>query len=102
MILTDIPHIKTSKIILVPKKSLGQNFLVDENIARKIVESLKLQPKDIIIEIGAGQGALTKYLLNKAFKFLTIEIDKRAVEKLNSEFSSQNIEIINQDFLEFD
>jgi len=98
----DISNLKTSNIEVKPKKSLGQNFLVDENIARKIVGSLELSPKDIVVEIGPGQGALTKYLVDKVSKLLAVEIDKRVAEKLKSEFVSQNIEIINQDFLDFD
>ena len=98
----DISNLKTSTIEVKPKKSLGQNFLVDENIARKIVDSLGLSLKDIVVEIGPGQGALTKYIVDKVYKLLAVEIDKRVAEKLKSEFFSKNIEIINQDFLEFD
>ena len=47
------------------KKSLGQNFLKDENILRKIADSFDVTEKDLIIEIGPGMGALTKYLIQK-------------------------------------
>jgi 16S rRNA (adenine1518-N6/adenine1519-N6)-dimethyltransferase len=96
-----ISDLKTSFIEEKPKKSLGQNFLVDENIARKIVGSLKLTSEDVVVEIGPGQGALTKYIIDNVLKILAVEIDIRVAEKLKSEFLSKNIEIINQDFLEF-
>lgn len=86
---------------IIPKKSLGQNFLHDKNIAKKIVNALALQDNDLIVEIGAGTGFLTKELLQNNIFLLAYEIDKRAIETLNSLFStSSNIEIIHQDFLE--
>lgn len=96
-----IVDLKTSTIEVKPKKSLGQNFLIDENIARKIVGSLKLKSEDVVVEIGPGQGALTKYIVDNVSKLLAVEIDTRVAEKLKSEFLSKNIEIINKDFLEF-
>ncbi len=97
-----ISDLKTSAIEVKPKKSLGQNFLVDENIARKIVGSLELTSEDVVVEIGPGQGALTKYIVDNVSKLLAVEIDTRVAEKLKSEFLSKNIDIINKDFLEFD
>lgn len=92
----------TSRIVIKPKKSLGQNFLIDENIARKIVESLILSENDVVVEIGPGQGALTKYIVENVKKIYAVEIDKRAAEELQSNISSNKLIIINQDFLEFD
>lgn len=94
--------INTSKIVFKPKKSLGQNFLIDENIARKIVESLNLTKDDVVVEIGPGQGALTKYIVENVKKIYAVEIDKRAAEELRSNISSTKLKIINQDILEFD
>lgn len=94
--------INTSKIVIQPKKSLGQNFLIDENISRKIVESLKLATDDVVVEIGPGQGALTKYIVKDVKKLYAVEIDKRAAEELRSNISSKKLKIINQDILEFD
>ncbi len=94
--------INTSKIVIQPKKSLGQNFLIDENISRKIVESLKLATDDMVVEIGPGQGALTKYIVKDVKKLYAVEIDKRAAEELRSNISSKKLKIINQDILEFD
>ncbi|MEK6571501.1 MAG: rRNA adenine N-6-methyltransferase family protein, partial [Bacteroidota bacterium] len=48
---------------LRPRKSLGQNFLIDDNIARKIVRTSEIHPEDIVLEIGPGRGAITKHLV---------------------------------------
>ena len=89
-----------------PKKFLGQNFLVDENIARKIVDSLNIKDDDFILEIGPGHGALTKYFLESAKNYLAVEIDKSIAEKLRvnlfSDSKGKNINIIQKDFLKFD
>ncbi|MDD7898110.1 rRNA adenine N-6-methyltransferase family protein, partial [Metamycoplasma hyosynoviae] len=58
-----------------PKKSLGQNFLINENINKKIVDIAQCSNKDVI-EIGPGKGALTKYLISKAKNVVAYEIDK--------------------------
>jgi 16S rRNA (adenine1518-N6/adenine1519-N6)-dimethyltransferase len=74
-----------------PIKSLGQNFLRDENILRKIVESLNLRDGDLIIEIGPGQGALTKHLIDMPITLIGIEIDQRAIEILQQKFTDKII-----------
>lgn len=68
--------------MLAPKKSLGQNFLRDENVARNIVESLELHSDDVVLEIGPGQGALTKHLSSRVRGVVAVEIDERAIEVL--------------------
>ena len=82
-----------------PKKFLGQNFLVDENIAKKIVASLDIQKDDYVIEIGPGQSSLTKYLITLTNNFVAIELDKHIVEKLRAE---GKIDVIHKDFLDLD
>lgn len=84
-----------------PKKFLGQNFLVDENIAKKIVSSLEIKPDDIVIEIGPGQGVLTKYISALTDKFIAVELDRSIHEKLSAEYSGK-AKIIHKDFLKFD
>ncbi len=70
---------------LAPKKSLGQNFLVDKNIIRKIVEALELSQGDSLIEIGPGEGALTLSLVEYPLDvFLAVEYDQRAVHRLGN------------------
>jgi 16S rRNA (adenine1518-N6/adenine1519-N6)-dimethyltransferase len=85
-----------------PKKHLGQHFLKDDNIARKIVDSL-LPGTENVLEIGAGTGILTKHLIEKRFPGLyVIEIDRESVEYLNSNYSELGGKIINEDFLKYD
>lgn len=81
-----------------PKKSLGQNFLHDKNIIRKIVSSLEIKSSDYVIEIGPGEGALTEFLFAETKNLIAIEIDKRCVELLKIKFPE--IEVINQNFLD--
>lgn len=84
-----------------PKKFLGQNFLVDENIARKIVVSLDISPGDPVAEIGPGQGVLTKYIHKLTGNFAAVELDKSIYEKLSSEYKGRLL-IIHKDFLDVD
>lgn len=84
-----------------PKKFLGQNFLVDDNISKKIVKQLDLQDCDIVLEIGPGQGALTKHLAGFCKNYYAIEIDKNIAESLEDKFG-ETASIINEDFLKFD
>jgi 16S rRNA (adenine1518-N6/adenine1519-N6)-dimethyltransferase len=84
--------------MLPPKKSLGQNFLRDENVARNIIDSLKLRAADVVVEIGPGQGALTKYLAAKCSRLVAIEVDERAVRLLHDTFA-ESIEVVYADVL---
>jgi len=84
------------------KKYLGQHFLIDENIARKIGDSLTLKNYKSVLEIGPGMGILTKHLLQKRVQLSVIEIDKESVEYLRENFSDDVIDIIQADFLKFD
>jgi 16S rRNA (adenine1518-N6/adenine1519-N6)-dimethyltransferase len=83
------------------KKSLGQHFLHDENICRKIVEALVQHHFQQLLEIGPGEGALTKYLLQiPGIDFRAIEVDEEKVAFLNNNFNQLNGKIIHGDFLE--
>ena len=84
------------------KKSLGQNFLIDKNIIRKIINLVKLEKKNII-EIGAGHGALTDEILKKKPNFLNIiEKDIILYKKLKIKYSKvKNVKIYNDDILDF-
>ena len=69
------------------KKGLGQHFLTDKNIARKIVDSLLPGDFNTLIEIGPGTGVLTGFLLEKyLLNFLAIELDKESIEYLNNTY----------------
>ena len=84
-------------------KALGQNFLIEENVLKKIVESSEIEKDDLVIEIGPGLGTLTKYLLEKAGKVICIELDKKMIKILDDRFSLyENFEVKNQDVLKVD
>ena len=85
---------------LKPLKRFGQNYLLDQNILKKIVEEFNVLPGDNLVEIGPGQGALTKLLLEKVNKVTAVEIDNRVTEDLLEKFPG--IELINDDFLKID
>lgn len=78
-------------------KLLGQNFLIDSNLAKTIVSYLSLQSYNFIVEVGPGFGALTKYIIKKCKNVLLIEIDKRLVKYLRNKYSE--IYIIHDNFL---
>ena len=85
-----------------PKKFLGQHFLIDDNISKKIVEAVNFKKFKKVIEIGPGKGALTKHLIHIKNMLTLIEVDKDSVEFLNSEFQKEKLNIIEADFLKFD
>lgn len=81
------------------KKSLGQNFLIDNNILKKIAEAGKISRNDKIIEVGPGSGNLTEHLIKKNPEYLkVIEKDDELIKILSSKFKDQ-IEIIHKDIL---
>ncbi|ADQ47078.1 dimethyladenosine transferase [Caldicellulosiruptor kronotskyensis 2002] len=85
---------------LSPNKKLGQNFLVDENVVRKIILFSQAEGKEVI-EIGAGPGTLTVYLAKTAQKVFAVEIDKKILNVLKDVCQSlSNVQIVNSDFLE--
>ena len=85
-----------------PKKALGQHFLVDLNIARKIVNSLSTD-HDVVIEVGAGMGVLTQYLIeNQLDRLQVVEIDKESVEFLKKKFPELEGHLVLGDFLKYD
>ena len=81
---------------------LGQNFLIDKNIAKKIVKSADISVLDTVIEIGPGYGILTDELSKISKKIIAVEIDKKLSEKLIEKYKNQkNIKLINTDFLKY-
>ena len=82
------------------KKTLGQNFLKDDNIVNKIVNATEYKKNNLVIEIGPGAGSLTKKLLPKVDKAILYEIDTRLERILNKELAEyDNYTIIFDDFL---
>ena len=88
------------------KKSLGQNFLRDEGILKKIVDFAQIENTDLVIEVGPGEGTLTKLILEKAKRVIAIEKDEKLVEKLkekfNKEIKDNRLKIIEGDILNTD
>tara|TARA_B100001057_G_C22613337_1_gene857461 strand:- start:37 stop:825 length:789 start_codon:yes stop_codon:yes gene_type:complete len=86
---------------LKPNKKLGQNFLIDKNIITKIADLIPINFPNEILEIGAGTGNLTEFLINKKpKKIYLIEKDKKLFDVLKSKFENK-IEIFNEDILKF-
>ncbi len=84
------------------KKHLGQHFLKDENIAKKIADTLSLEGYNDVLEIGPGMGVLTKYLLEKDITTHVIEIDTESVDYLKNHYLNLADRIYEKDFLKYD
>lgn len=85
-----------------PKKNLGQHFLKDQNIARKIVDNLGTAATDVL-EVGPGMGVLTRYLLQRPeLNVHVVEIDRESVQFLKENFPELKEHIFAEDFLKFD
>lgn len=85
------------------KKSLGQHFLRDDNICRKIVEIVKAQQPQRLLEVGPGGGAITRYLLQlEGVDFKAIELDREKVDYLEQSFPALQGKVLHQSFLEAD
>jgi 16S rRNA (adenine1518-N6/adenine1519-N6)-dimethyltransferase len=88
---------------LLPKRSLGQNFLVDTRVQERIVDAARVSGQDVVVEIGAGLGALTARFLPRAASVIALERDARLVRVLRAEFAgAANLQIVEGDALEFD
>ncbi len=85
---------------VLPLKRFGQNYLQDQNIIKKIIAEIDPKENELIIEIGPGQGALTKYLIQGKANLIAIEIDKRVIEELQNRFS--DLKLLQQDFMDLD
>jgi 16S rRNA (adenine1518-N6/adenine1519-N6)-dimethyltransferase len=85
---------------LTAKKSLGQNFLVDEHALCKVVESADVSREDFVLEVGAGLGSLTRHLADTADQVIAVELDKRFMEPLHEVLHSfPNCRVIQGDIL---
>ena len=83
---------------IAPKKSLGQNFLVDRRVAERIVEALDPGQGETILEIGPGEGALTGLLLDRGARVVAVELDPRAAAALREKFGGE-LTVLERDFL---
>jgi len=85
-----------------PRKRLGQHFLIDQNIVRKIVSVAALQPHEVVFEIGPGRGALTRVLCERAAKVIAVEIDRSLARYLAAtQANNTALELHHGDALEF-
>jgi len=86
-----------------PKKSLGQNFLVDGNLQRKIVDALSPGPEDEVLEIGPGRGALTRHLLGRTRGLILVELDDAlAADWTKDTAGMPGVQVLHRDILEVD
>ena len=85
-----------------PKKNLGQHFLTDLNIARRIADTVDACPEIPVLEVGPGMGVLTQYLMEKPRPVKVVEIDTESVEYLHANFPRLRDNIIGEDFLRMD
>ena len=87
----------------MPKKSLGQNFLINSGVLHKILSSAEISKDDVILEVGPGKGTLTEELAKKAGRVIVVEKDRRLIDFLKEKFIDyKNVEIIEGDVLMLD
>jgi len=88
------------------KKSLGQHFLRDKRILKKIADFAQIEKTDVVAEVGPGEGTLTELLLERAKKVIAVEKDEKMVEQLEEKFREQivdnRLQIINEDILNYE
>lgn len=85
------------------RSRLGQNFLFDPSIARRIVDSAGVSSGDLVVEIGPGHGTMTRIIAGRAGRLIAIEFDKRLFDNLAREFSaSRNVGLVNMDVMDYD
>lgn len=84
------------------KKRLGQNFIFDRNLLKKIVEAAEIQPGDRVIEIGPGAGTLTRELAEAGAEVLAVELDNTLLPILQEALKGLNVEVVHGDVLKLD
>lgn len=85
-----------------PKKALGQHFLTDEDVARRIASTLDVAPALPVLEVGPGMGVLTKYLISDGRDLKVAEIDTESIDYLQRNFPQLDSRILGTDFLKLD
>ena len=89
---------------IVPKKALGQNFLISDRVCRQILRLSEIEPIDIVLEIGSGTGFLTNHLLKVAARVIALETDGELIEQLERrwpETPRQRLQLVHGDVLDF-
>ena len=88
---------------IIPKKRLGQNFLIDEDIIYKMIDYASISDEDVILEVGAGFGFITERIAKDAGRVIAVEIDRRLVRALRRRLSAyNNVEILHGDVMRID
>lgn len=90
------------RMVVAPKKSLGQHWLKDRDVLSHIADCAEIKPDDTVLEVGPGLGTLTSELLRRAKKVVSVELDQDLARKLPGQFPGKNLEVVNQDILTFD
>ena len=86
-----------------PSRQLGQNFLTDEAVARKIADAIEPRPDDCVIEVGPGTGSLTRHLVGRVRRLVLVEFDARLAEHLRGEMEGRSdVEVVFADAARFD
>lgn len=92
-----------NRYAIKPRKKLGQSFLVDQNVIRKISAIAQVTNNDIVVEIGSGIGVITEHLAQSAARLIAVEVDDKLVEVLNDKLRKyNNVQICHRDILKFD
>jgi len=87
---------------ILPKKSLGQNFLIDKNIRRKIIEACRILPVETVLEIGSGKGEMVEFIAKRAKRLYALELDCRLHDSLAQALAAhKNVKLIKNDILKF-
>lgn len=88
---------------VTPSKKLGQNFLIDQNVAQWIVQQLEVGPDDTVVEVGPGTGALTEHVVDRARRVILVEFDARLAEGLQRRYEGNGkVEVHHADGARFD
>ncbi|MCL4533541.1 MAG: 16S rRNA (adenine(1518)-N(6)/adenine(1519)-N(6))-dimethyltransferase RsmA [Bacteroidetes bacterium] len=101
----EVPAIRSllRRLGIRPRKGLGQNFLVDEDVLARIMGVAEIEPADVVVEVGPGLGILTRELVRRAARVVAVEIDPQLAEiVLRLVPSAPNLEVVNADVLHFD
>lgn len=92
-----------AKYGIYPRRSLGQHFLFDGNIIRRIVREAEVGPENVVLEIGPGLGSMTQALAAKAKKVIAVELDRRLIPALQEALCNfDNVKVIQGDALKLD
>lgn len=100
--LSFVVSLQTDMKLVRPKKNLGQHFLIDLSIAKRIADTVDACPDLPVLEVGPGMGVLTQYLIEKPRPVKVVEIDSESVEYLHANYPQLSDNILGEDFLRMD